>query len=148
VLIVDDETHIRLVVGEKFRSEGFAVIEARDGEEALELVDTHLPDVIVTDLQMPHMNGIELCSRIAADPRTAHIPALLLTARGHIVDNGQLDTTVIRKIMAKPFSAKALFESVQNILATAAGGKSESAITASTAFKRPQALPPLTGEAA
>lgn len=142
VVIADDEPHIRLVVGEKFRSEGFNVIEARDGEEAFELVKEHTPDVIVTDLQMPYVNGVELCQRVAADPQLAHIPALLLTARGHIVNNEQLSQTVIRKTMAKPFSAKALFEAVQQLLA--------SSPAAAGSGPRPMPVPArsITGEAA
>jgi CheY-like chemotaxis protein len=92
-----------MVVAEKFRAERYTVIEARDGEEALELVRTHVPDALITDLQMPYMNGLELCARLAEDARTAHIPALLLTARGHIVDRSQVGATVIRRTMAKPF---------------------------------------------
>lgn len=122
IVIADDEAHIRLVVGEKFRSEGFTVVEARDGEEALELVREHRPDVIVTDLQMPYMTGVELCAKVAADPMIAHIPALLLTARGHIVDPSVLNETVIRRTMAKPFSAKTLFENVLALVAQAEAG--------------------------
>lgn len=143
IVIADDEPHIRLVVGEKFRSEHFEVFEARDGEEALELVSQHIPDVIVTDLQMPYVNGVELCARLAADPRLAHIPALLLTARGHIVAPEQLNRTVIRRTMAKPFSAKALFETVHELLGEASAGAARSTLPGSKAFSRP-----LTGEAA
>lgn len=144
IVIADDEPHIRLVVGEKFRSEGFTVIEARDGEEAFELVRQHVPDAIITDLQMPYVNGVELCTRVAADPELAHIPALLLTARGHIVNADQLSQSVIRKTMPKPFSAKALFEAVQQLLAAAP------AAAAPLAGKQPFARPSqtLTGEAA
>lgn len=140
IVIADDEAHIRLVVGEKFRSEGFTVLEARDGEEALDLVRTHKPDALVTDLQMPYMNGLELCAQVAADPATAHIPALLLTARGHIVDPSQMERTAIRKTMAKPFSAKALVENVQAIL-----GASGEAAGAAPAAVFPRTV---TGEAA
>lgn len=143
IVVADDEAHIRLVVGEKFRSEGFTVIEARDGEEALDLIRAHKPDMIVTDLQMPYMNGVELCTQVAGDPVIAHIPALLLTARGHILDPGQLAGSVIRKTMAKPFSAKALYENVQAILAAAVGGGDSPMLASPTPFKRP-----LTGEAA
>jgi len=148
IVIADDESHIRLVVGETFRARGFTVIEARDGEEALELVRNHLPDMVVTDLQMPYMNGVELCTQIAADPRTAHIPALLLTARGHIIDPAQMSKTVIRKTMAKPFSAKTLFENVQAIVnAARETDNTVGAISPNTAQHRNYRRP-LTGEAA
>lgn len=116
IVVADDEAHIRLVVGEKFRSGGYTVYEARDGEEALELVRAHRPGLLVTDLQMPYMNGLELCTQLAADPRTAEVPALLLTARGHVIPPDALGKTVIRKVLAKPFSAKSLFETAVNVL--------------------------------
>ena len=63
LVVADDETHIRLVVAEKFRAAGHIVFEARDGEEALDLVREHRPDAIITDLQMPYLSGLELCER-------------------------------------------------------------------------------------
>lgn len=144
IVIADDEAHIRLVVGEKFRSEGFTVIEARDGEEALELVRSHKPNVLVTDLQMPYMNGVELCTQVAADPTIAHIPALLLTARGHIVDPAQIEKSAIRKTMAKPFSAKTLFENVQALLK--AGGIATG--NAASSIPAPVFTRAISGEAA
>lgn len=146
IVIADDEAHIRLVVGEKFRSEGFTVIEARDGEEALELVREHRPDVIVTDLQMPYMTGVELCAKVAADPQTARTPALLLTARGHIVDPKSLGATVIRRTMAKPFSAKALFENVRALLDEA--GAADAPRATATRAGAPAFGRAVTGEAA
>lgn len=117
VVVADDEAHIRMIVAERFRSAGFRVMEARDGEEALELVKTHHPVLIVTDLQMPYMNGVEFCTQVAADEATSHIPAILLTARGHIVSPEDMARTVIKKTMAKPFSAKTLLETAQGVLA-------------------------------
>jgi len=117
IVVADDEAHIRLVVGGKFRSEGFTVVEARDGEEALELVRSQMPSLLVTDLQMPYMNGLELCTQLAADLRTASVPALLLTARGHILEADRLSATIIKKVMSKPFSVKSLFEQATMLLA-------------------------------
>jgi CheY-like chemotaxis protein len=119
---------------------GFTVIEARDGEEALHAVRTHLPDLIITDLQMPYINGVEFCTQVAADERTSHIPAILLTARGHIINHESLANTVIRRTMAKPFSAKTLFENAQSVLAEAGRPLT---IARPAPDKRP-----LTGEAA
>lgn len=121
IVIADDEAHIRLVVGEKFRSEGCVVMEARDGEEALEIVRVNTPHLLVTDLQMPYLNGLELCTQLAADPRTAGVPAILLTARGHIVEESQLAKSCIRKVMSKPFSAKLLFEQAVGLLSSTFG---------------------------
>lgn len=124
VVIADDESHIRLVVGEKFRSEGCVVMEARDGEEALEIVRANMPHLLVTDLQMPYMNGLELCTQLAADARTAGIPAILLTARGHIIGDDQINRSCIRKVLSKPFSAKILFEQGAALLGSSFGAVS------------------------
>lgn len=124
IVVADDESHIRLVVGEKFRAEGCVVMEARDGEEALEIVRANMPHLLVTDLQMPYMNGLELCTQLAADPRTAGIPAILLTARGHIISDDQISRSCIRKVLSKPFSAKILFEHAAALLGQSFGAAS------------------------
>ena len=80
VLVVDDEVHILHVVSLKLRNAGFAVITAQDGQEALEIAQVELPDLIITDYQMPHLSGLELCQRLKQLPGTKDIPALLLKA--------------------------------------------------------------------
>ncbi len=116
LVIADDEAPIRMVVGERLRSAGFTVYEAQDGEEALELVRKHMPTAIVTDLQMPYMNGLELCTAMRADGRTAHIPALLLTARGHVLTDEMMARTNIKRVMSKPFGVRELLAFVQETL--------------------------------
>ena len=77
ILVADDESHIVQVLALKFRNAGHDVIEATDGEEALDLVRGHRPDVVVTDMQMPFMNGIELAGAgiELAGARRADVPA-------------------------------------------------------------------------
>ena len=116
LVIADDEAPIRMVVGERLRSAGFTVHEARDGEEALELVRKHMPTAIVTDLQMPYMNGLELCIAMRADGRTAHIPAMLLTARGHVLTDEMMAKTNIKRVMAKPFGVREFVARVRALL--------------------------------
>lgn len=119
LVVADDETHIRLVVAEKFRAAGYRVLEARDGEEALDLVREHRPDALITDLQMPYMSGLELCQRLAEDAAAAGVkppPTVLLTARGHILEPEQIESTGIRRVMGKPFGVRELLEYVQTAL--------------------------------
>lgn len=118
-LIADDEAPIRMVVAEKLRSSGYEVMDASDGEEALEKALARRPDIIVTDLQMPYMSGLEFAQKVAADSRTANVPVILLTARGHVLEPAQLATTGIRKVMAKPFSARELVSVIGEVLAEA-----------------------------
>lgn len=127
ILICDDEAPIRCVVGNKLRAAGFEVIEAFDGEEGLALAVEHSPSIIVSDFQMPNKNGLEMCVELRATAATAKIPAILLTARGHACDQSTLDRTNIRKLMAKPFSAKDLLRAVQEVLAAENGTTAQAA---------------------
>ncbi|MFN0010532.1 MAG: PleD family two-component system response regulator [Phycisphaerales bacterium] len=119
VVVADDEHHIRAVVASKLRSAGLEVLEARDGAEALDLTLAHVPDLLITDLQMPLMSGLELCLRLKADQRTAALPVIMLTARGYILDQAQLDETNVRALMSKPFAAKELLRRSMEVLGLA-----------------------------
>ncbi|MBY0261559.1 MAG: response regulator [Phycisphaerales bacterium] len=125
IVIADDEAPIRLVVGDKLRSAGFRVIEARDGEEALDAVRLGGVTAVITDLQMPHMNGLELCVAMREDPRTAGIPALLLTARGHVLSDEMIAKTNIKRVMSKPFGVRELLAYVQTTLVVPEAGGAE-----------------------
>ena len=70
ILIVDDEMHITHVLAFKLEREGFGVVVANDGETALELARAQSPDLIITDLQMPIMDGLEMCAKLRDDPAT------------------------------------------------------------------------------
>lgn len=117
-LVVDDEAPIRMVVSEKLRAAGFDVQDARDGEEGLEKARLRRPDIIVTDLQMPYMSGVDMARAIAAEERTSGVPMILLTARGHILNQELLAGTSIRKIVPKPFSARELLGVIEQVLAS------------------------------
>ncbi len=122
VLVADDENHIRAVVIAKIRSAGYNVLEARDGEEALELARLTTPDLVVTDLQMPFMSGLELCLRLKSDPRTASTPVIMLTARGHILDADVVAQTNIKETIAKPFGARDLLRRIDALIAASVAG--------------------------
>lgn len=120
ILLADDEPHITHVVERKLRSAGFAVEVARDGEEALRLAVDLGPKLVVTDLQMPHMSGIELAEALNADDRTATIPVILLTARGYFLSQQEIERTNIRRVVGKPFTARGLLETIVELLGGAA----------------------------
>ena len=83
VLVVDDEPHIREVVRRFLTREGYDVIEAEDGAEALEKVGQEAPDIILLDVQMPQMDGFEVLKRLREDPATRAMPVILLTTITH-----------------------------------------------------------------
>ena len=83
ILIVDDEAHILQVLSLKLENAGFEVLTAEDGEEAMHRAKDEVPDLVITDFQMPYMTGLELCKALRADAATENIPVLMLTARGY-----------------------------------------------------------------
>src|SRR3954470_12655086 len=80
VLLVEDAPFLRYAFGRLLRLHGFEVLEANDGLEALQHVNDFQPDLVVTDLMMPVMDGVELIRRLREDPRTAELPILAMTA--------------------------------------------------------------------
>jgi CheY-like chemotaxis protein len=119
ILVVDDEPHIVQVVSLKLRNAGYEVITAADGEEALELATApaHAPHLVITDLQMPYLTGLELCKALRKHAATASIPVVMLTARGYTLDEGDLASGNIRKVLSKPFSPRAVLQLVEQLLA-------------------------------
>ena len=116
ILVADDEAYILQVVALKLRNAGYDVVTAFDGQEALGLLQTHGADLVVTDLQMPHMTGIGLARAMSADPRLANIPVMMLTARGHLLREGEADSANIARVVHKPFSPRALLAEIESLL--------------------------------
>jgi CheY-like chemotaxis protein len=86
ILVVEDNEHMHRIYAEKFRREGFSVVDAFDGEEALSLAASARPDVMLLDLMMPRMDGFEVLKRLKADPATADIPVLVISNKSQPVD--------------------------------------------------------------
>ena len=116
ILLADDEPHITLVLARKLRSSGFDVVTAEDGEEAFDCARETPPSLVVTDLQMPFMTGIDLARALKTHETTSEIPVIMLTARGYVLNPGELESTNIRYIMSKPFSAREIVEKVSELL--------------------------------
>jgi CheY-like chemotaxis protein len=100
VLVVDDEDLVRRVIGTLLRRAGFEVDEARDGLEALACLRTALPDLVLTDLDMPRCTGEELCAAIKRDHATTHIPVLLMT--GGQADESRMRAAGCSAVLYKP----------------------------------------------
>lgn len=120
VLVVDDEIHIVHVVAIKLRNNGYDVITAENGNEALAAAIQEKPDIIVTDFQMPGMTGIELIEAVRQNPEVADVPVIILTARGFAIDSNQKEQLHISECLSKPFSPKELLRTVEDILHRAA----------------------------
>ena len=115
ILVVDDETHILHVVSLKLRNAGFEVITAENGEEGFEQAVNHLPELIITDFQMPFVSGLEMCQKLKEDQRTTHLKAVMLTARGFSIPSESLEKTNIVIVLNKPFSPKEILAKVQEL---------------------------------
>jgi len=116
VLLVDDELHIRRAAEFKLKRV-FDVICAADGQQAWELIQESRPDFVVTDLQMPRMDGIELIHKIRGSEATADLPVILLTAKGFELSREEaFDSLNIVELISKPFSPRELCKTVQAAL--------------------------------
>jgi CheY-like chemotaxis protein len=122
VLVVDDESHISHVVSIKLRQAGLRVVVASDGEEALDLAAAERPALVISDFQMPLMNGLELAKSLRRAPDLARVPVLLVTARGHLIPPEELAQTNIRAVIAKPFAPRLLLQKALELLEASAGG--------------------------
>jgi DNA-binding response OmpR family regulator len=115
ILIVEDNKDIRIHISENFRNH-YNVLEANDGESGLAVALREMPDLIITDLMMPHMNGIELCKKLKTDERTSHIPVIMLTAKADIDDKLHGLKTGADDYLIKPFEMKELRVRVKNLV--------------------------------
>jgi len=86
VLVVDDEKDITALVAYHLEREGFRVLQAHDGLQALEMVKRERPHLLVLDLMLPHLSGLDVCRRLRKDPDTARLPILMLTAKAEETD--------------------------------------------------------------
>ena len=115
VLVVDDEVHIIHVVAIKLRNNGYEVISAENGSEALKLALEERPDIVVTDFQMPVMSGLEMVENMRSHDATVDIPVIMLTARSFNIDEHIKHDLRISEFLSKPFSPKELLRSIEDI---------------------------------
>ena len=120
IVVCDDEAHITRAISMKLTKGGFAVETAADGQAAWEAIQRETPAMLITDYQMPRMDGLSLCRQVRAETTTSHLPIILLTAKGFELDEDQLKAELgLSEIATKPFSPRELLKSVQNTLGIA-----------------------------
>ncbi len=127
VLLADDEPHVTHVMARAVRAAGMEVLTAEDGEEAYELASEHRPQLIVTDLQMPYMSGIDLAEKLNGNNELRRIPVILLSARGYVVEREAKQLSNIRLVIEKPFSARDVVLRIHELLAGEGPGLRRSA---------------------
>jgi two-component system alkaline phosphatase synthesis response regulator PhoP len=116
ILVVDDEIYIVHILDFSLGMEGYEVITALDGEQALEKAQAQRPDLIVLDIMMPKLDGYETCKALKADPATRGIPVILLSAKGRNMDQKIGFEVGADDYITKPFSPRKLVERINAIL--------------------------------
>jgi DNA-binding response OmpR family regulator len=113
VLVADDDADIRTLVALRLRYAGFEVVEAEDGEQALELVATERPELCVLDVTMPKVDGFEVTRRLRANAETERLPVILLTARAQSRALAEGIAAGANDYVPKPFRADDLIARVK-----------------------------------
>jgi two-component system alkaline phosphatase synthesis response regulator PhoP len=116
ILVVDDEEDIRELVALHLDREGYTILTCETGEQALALARAKTPDLVLLDLMLPGIDGLEVCKRLKADPAQQHVPVVMLTAKGEesdIVAGLELGAD---DYVTKPFSGKVLVARVRRLL--------------------------------
>ena len=116
ILVVDDEIYIVHILDFSLGMEGYEVVTALDGEEALQKVKEATPDLIVLDIMMPKMDGYETCKALKADDATKNIPVILLSAKGRNVDMQTGYDVGADDYITKPFSPRKLVDRINAML--------------------------------
>jgi phosphate regulon transcriptional regulator PhoB len=126
ILVVEDEPDIRKLVHYNLAQERYKVLEAEDGEQALKLVQRDKPNLVILDLMLPGLSGMEVCKQLRERPDTARLPILMLTAKAAEADRVVGLEMGADDYLAKPFSPRELVARVRAILRRANGaGRAE-----------------------
>jgi phosphate regulon transcriptional regulator PhoB len=121
ILIVDDEPDVLDLLVYNLQKAGYKTISARDGATALQKARDEVPSLIVLDLMLPQMDGTEVCRHLKADPKTAHIPIIMLTAKAEEVDRVVGLELGADDYVTKPFSPREMALRVKSVLRRASG---------------------------
>lgn len=115
LLIVEDNSDIRQYIADTL-GDDYTILQAENGKEGLEMARTHIPDIIISDIMMPHMNGIDMTRQIKDDINTSHIPIILLTAKNTDDDKEMGYNSGADSYLTKPFTAKLIASRIRNLI--------------------------------
>lgn len=116
VMVVDDSVTVRKVTTRFLEREGFIVITAKDGVEALQLLQDHIPDVMLLDIEMPRMDGFEVAKNIRTSSRLKDIPIIMITSRTGEKHRDHAFSLGVNKYMGKPYQEDLLLNNIQELL--------------------------------
>ena len=112
VLVIDDEAHIRRVIELKFKNQGYRVTTATNGEEGLDIIETEQPDVVITDIMMPKMDGKTLCERVNELKKKRPFLTIVMTCRISPTEQDWIDQLQDTVFVEKPFSLSTILKCV------------------------------------
>ncbi|WP_026103360.1 response regulator transcription factor [Pseudanabaena sp. PCC 6802] len=121
VMIVDDSAMIREMVCEHLKKYGMAVVEAVDGEDAMEKIKANIPDLVVTDVVMPRKNGYELCRWLKNEPKTKDVPVIMCTTKSEEFDRYWGMKQGADAYVTKPYNPNELLTTVKQLLGKVKG---------------------------
>ena len=116
ILLVDDDPYMMDILTAILTSEGYEIEPAGDGEEALQKIADAKPDVIVTDVMLPKLDGWKLCKKVKGNPETKMIPILIMTAKGEQMSELMSYESGADAYISKPFQNKDLVNSIKQLL--------------------------------
>jgi Response regulators consisting of a CheY-like receiver domain and a winged-helix DNA-binding domain len=123
ILVVDDERHIVRLIQVNLERQGYNVVTAHDGKEALEKVASEKPDLVVLDVMMPYMDGFEVLRNLRRDPATAELPVIMLTAKAQDQDVFRGWQEGVDMYLTKPFNPQELITFVKRIFRSRESGE-------------------------
>lgn len=116
IMVVDDSVTVRKVTGRFLEREGFRVIAAKDGVEALQLLQDHMPDVMLLDIEMPRMDGFEVAKNIRTSSRLKDLPIIMITSRTGEKHRERAFSLGVNKYMGKPYQEDLLLSNINELL--------------------------------
>ena len=116
VLVVDDSMSVRRAVATLLEDQGYEIVQARDGLEAVKSMESARPDLLLTDLEMPNMNGLELTAHMRSRPELANLPVIMITSRSMDKHRRQALTSGVDVYLTKPYSDQELLQHVATAL--------------------------------
>lgn len=116
IMVVDDSVTVRKVTGRFLEREGFRVITAKDGVEALQMLQDHIPDVMLLDIEMPRMDGFEVAKNVRGSSRLRDIPIIMITSRTGEKHRQHAFELGVNKYMGKPYQEDLLLENIRELI--------------------------------
>ncbi len=116
-MVIDDSLTVRKITSRLLTREGFEIITAKDGLDALQVIGENVPDVILLDIEMPRMDGFEFAKTIRSDAKLAHIPIIMITSRTAEKHRSRAKQLGIEVYLGKPYQEEELLRHLRELLA-------------------------------